>query len=83
MFIQFTFFKDVPEMLTDILLRRAEQVRKLRLGQPDGLVLKPRLDPRHAVFSLIDDQLSIIHSIGDLLLLWLARESFRDTPDLL
>jgi hypothetical protein len=49
---------DVPDVLYHVGARSSEELRKLLLGQPDGIVLQSHLDRWSAILTLIQDDLT-------------------------
>ena len=56
---QLAFRNDVPDVLTDILLRRSEQVGHHLLGQPDRLVLQAHIEFHFTIIGSIDQKLTL------------------------
>ncbi|WP_232364311.1 hypothetical protein [Desulforapulum autotrophicum] len=46
-------------MLAYVLLCRLEKLCHQRLSQPDRLILKPNIQPQFAIFSLINQKLTL------------------------
>ena len=55
--LQLALIVDIPDVETDVLLRRLKQLGHLGLAQPDGLLLEPDLDARLEVRRRVEEQL--------------------------